>query len=330
MMNELRLSQDSLRALSDNTGGFAVLNQNDFGSSFDRIVQDNSSYYVMAYYPPVADTKPGKFHKIEVTVARPGVTIRARQGYATPSAKPAAAANVAKGTSPEIRTALESPLPLTGLTLRVFAAPFKGTSANASVFVLTEMSGRDLKLSPKNGVEVSYQAVDEAGKIRGGDTQLVTLPENVRPEIRARMEQVGLRVTDRMDLPPGRYQTHVAAHDTGGGSLGSVTYDLDVPDFYKGPLTISGLALTSVAGPLVPTMHPDALLKDAMQASPVATSSRCLPRSTTTPPRRRTKWTSRPRSRPTTARSCSKRTKNVRPPTFKGSEAGMGTRRRFR
>jgi VWFA-related protein len=85
MMNELRLSQDSLRALSDNTGGFAVLNQNDFGSSFDRIVQDNSSYYVMAYYPPVADTKPGKFHKIEVT----------------PSTKPAAAANVAKGTSRE-------------------------------------------------------------------------------------------------------------------------------------------------------------------------------------------------------------------------------------
>ncbi len=270
MMNELRLSQDSLRALSDNTGGFAVLNQNGFASSFDRIVQDNSSYYVLAYYPPAGDTKPGKFHKIEVSVARPGVTIRARQGYATPTTKPVAPATAAKGVSPEIQGALESPLPLTGLTLRVFAAPFKGTSANASVFVLTEMSGRDLKLSPKDSVELSYRAVDADGKIRGGDTQLVTLPDNVRPEIRARMEQGGLRITDRIDLPPGRYQMRVAAHDTGGGSVGSVTYDLDVPDFNTGALTISGLAVTSVTGSLVPTMHPDALLKDAMQASPVA------------------------------------------------------------
>jgi VWFA-related protein len=271
LMNELRLSQDSLRALSDNTGGFAAVNRNDFASSFDRIVQDNSSYYVLAYYPPATDKKPGTFHKIEVRVARPGVSVRARQGYATPTTKRAAAlANAAKTTSPEIQNAFDSPLPLTGLTLHVFAAPFKGTSGNASVLVLTEMSGRNLKITPKNTVELSYRAMDAEGKVRGGDTQLVTLPENVRPEVRTRMEEVGLRITDRMDLPSGRYQVRVAAHDTGGGSLGSVTYDLDVPDFNKDPLTISGLALTSTAGIVMPTMHPDALMKDVMPASPVA------------------------------------------------------------
>ena len=96
------------------------------------------------------------------------------------------------------------------------------------------------------------------------------MPETIRPEIRERMSQLGLRITDRFELPPGRYQMHVAAHDMGGGSLGSIAYDLDVPDFTKGPLTISGLAVTSDAGSLVPTMHPDAQLKEAMQASPVA------------------------------------------------------------
>jgi VWFA-related protein len=270
LMHELSLSQDTLRSLSDNTGGFAVLNRNDPASTFQRIVQDNSSYYVLAYYPPAEDKKPGKFHKIEVRVSRPDVTVRARQGYATPGAKAAPPGNAAKGVSPEIRTALDSPLPVTGLTLHVFAAPFKGSSANASVFVLAELSGRDLKLSPKNTIELSYQAADAEGKARGGDTQLVTLPENVRPEISARMAQLGLRITDRFDLPPGRYQMHVAAHDMGGGSLGSIAYDLDVPDFTKGPLTISGLAVTSDSGSLVPTMHPDAQLKEAMQASPVA------------------------------------------------------------
>ena len=84
--SELRLSQNSLRELSDETGGFAVVNANDFATAFDRIVRDNSSYYAMAYYPP--SDKAGKFHKIEVRVRRPGLRVRARQGYVTP--KPAA------------------------------------------------------------------------------------------------------------------------------------------------------------------------------------------------------------------------------------------------
>src|SRR5262245_6146101 len=64
--NELRLAQDSLRVLSDETGGFAVVNQNDFNTAYDRIVADNSSYYVLAYYPP--DARPGRVHKIDVRV----------------------------------------------------------------------------------------------------------------------------------------------------------------------------------------------------------------------------------------------------------------------
>ena len=89
LRNELRLSQDSLRALSDETGGFAVTAQNNFVGAFDRIVSDNSSYYVLAYYPP-SDKRDGKFHKIEVRVNRPGLTVRARRGYLAPRGRPPA------------------------------------------------------------------------------------------------------------------------------------------------------------------------------------------------------------------------------------------------
>ncbi len=82
LQNELRLSQDSLRTLSEETGGFAVVNKNDFSTAFQRIVEDNSSYYVLAYYPP--DARPGRTHKIDVRVTRPGLTVRARKAYLTP------------------------------------------------------------------------------------------------------------------------------------------------------------------------------------------------------------------------------------------------------
>src|SRR5207244_4276538 len=82
LQNELRLSQDSLRTLSEETGGFAVVNKNDYSTAYQRIVEDNSSYYVLAYYPP--DARPGRFHKIDVRVTRPNVVVRARRGHVTP------------------------------------------------------------------------------------------------------------------------------------------------------------------------------------------------------------------------------------------------------
>ena len=50
IFNEVRLAQDSLRVMGEETGGFAVVNKNDFRDAFQRIVDDNSSYYVLGYY----------------------------------------------------------------------------------------------------------------------------------------------------------------------------------------------------------------------------------------------------------------------------------------
>ena len=49
--DEVRLGQDSLRVLSDETGGFATVNTNDIAGAFRRLVDENSSYYVLGYYP---------------------------------------------------------------------------------------------------------------------------------------------------------------------------------------------------------------------------------------------------------------------------------------
>ncbi len=87
IFNEVRLSQDSLRVMGEETGGFAVVNRNDFASAFQRIVDDNSSYYVMGYYS-TNDRRDGRFRKIEVRLPdKPGYVIRARKGYVAPRGK---------------------------------------------------------------------------------------------------------------------------------------------------------------------------------------------------------------------------------------------------
>jgi VWFA-related protein len=266
LQSELRLAQDSLRVLSEETGGFAVVNRNDFANAFDRIVQDNSSYYVLAYYPP--DPRPGRNHRIQVRVTRPGVTVRARKGYLTP--KKVETSTATKGpATPEVREALDSPLPVSGLTMRVFAAPFKGTAPNASVLLGVELNGRDLKLSPNDKIQLSYLAIDATGKVRGGNTDTLQM-SNLKPETKTRIEQSGLRLLSRLDLPPGRYQLRVAAHDSEGGNVGSVLYDLDVPDFQKSAFSISGLVLTSPSGSAIPTVRADEQLRGVLPASPVS------------------------------------------------------------
>ena len=270
LQNEIRLSQDSLRTLSEETGGFAVVNRNDFTTAFERIVEDNSSYYVLAYYPP--DPRPGRTHKIDVSVTRPGLTVRSRKAYLTPKKvdpPKMAVTSSSNPSTPEIREALDSPLPVSGLTMHVFAAPFKGAAPNASVLFGVELRGRDMKVDPSSKILLSYIAIDATGKIKGGNTDALTL-SNLRPDTKLKIEATGLRMLNRMDLPPGKYQLRIAAHDPSGGNVGSVQYDLEVPDYAKLPFSMSGLVLTSASGAAFPTAKADEQLKPILPGPPIA------------------------------------------------------------
>ncbi len=150
----------------------------------------------------------------------------------------------------------------------MFAAPFQGAGGNASVLLGAEMRGRDLKLDANDNLELSFLAIDAQGKIRGGRTEGLAL--NLRPETRARVEQTGIRLLTRFDLPAGRYQLRVAAHDPGAGTVGSVVYDLEVPDYKKAPLAVSGLVLTSRLAAVIPTARPDETLAAVLPGPPAA------------------------------------------------------------
>jgi VWFA-related protein len=263
---DLKISQDNLRQLAEESGGFASVNRNDFATAFDRIVQDNSSYYALAYYPPSVK-RDGKFHRIEVKVKRPGMNVRARRGYTAPRGKPSTKKVNMGGMAPEVFEAINNPLQVSGLGMRVFSAPFKGPAPNASVLVGVELRGRDLGLEANTRVEVSLLAVEARGKSYGPLNAGMTM--NLREETRGLVARSGLRVLNRMELPPGRYRVRVAARDTGKASVGSVMADLEVPDFHKQPLTISGIVLTSLASGAMATAKADEELKGVLPAPPV-------------------------------------------------------------
>ncbi len=275
LQNELRLQQDSLRVLADQTGGFASINSNDFTTAFDRIQKDNSAYYVLGYYP-TNERRDGRFRKIDVRVNRPGVEVRFRKGYMAPRGKaPAAAAvDVKEGTPPVLRELLDSPLPIPGLRLTTTAAAFRGTGANASISLVVQADGRDLSFKEKDGkfeeaLDMAVIAVDESGgKTKGGIHHELNMP--LQPATYQQVSRSGLRITSRMDLPPGRYQLRVGLFEHNGRRAGSVHYDLDVPDFGAAPLAMSGVLLTSSLAGQVRTAvgNPNDDLRKALPGPP--------------------------------------------------------------
>jgi len=72
--------EDGVNSLAVDTGGMLIRNENNIGRALDTIAADTNTYYVLAYQP--SNTLfDGKYRKIEIRVKRPGVKVRARQGY---------------------------------------------------------------------------------------------------------------------------------------------------------------------------------------------------------------------------------------------------------
>jgi VWFA-related protein len=79
-LDYLRKSIDSLRVLAEQTGGIAVVSQNDFNKALSRIDSETSDYYVLGYY----SSNPDPFRRtreITVNVKRPDVSVQSRRYY---------------------------------------------------------------------------------------------------------------------------------------------------------------------------------------------------------------------------------------------------------
>jgi hypothetical protein len=186
--------------------------------------------------------------------------VRARKGYVAPRGRaPEVKAAAKDGPSVELKEALESPLPLPALPLAVTATVFKGAAQKGSVVISTFVHGGSLPFVEekgifKNDLEVVGIATDDKGKSFSTDRNTVNLV--MKPDTANRVKATGFRVIQSLDLAPGRYMLRVAVKEGNTSKAGMVTYDLEVPEFTKSPLTISDIAMTSALSGTAPTIRP--------------------------------------------------------------------------
>lgn len=241
----------AFRKMSTATGAFALANSNSFEQALEQMVTENSNYYVLGF-TSTNESRDGRYRRLEVRVKRPDVIVRARDGYIAPSRSQRSAGTRTSVAPPDIRDVIASPVAHGALPMKVFAAPFRGTKgSDARVVITAEFDASGLGLAASGGtmrgsLTLASAAVSAAGKVTRAQPQVIDVA--LKPESYAQATTHGLRTQAVMTLSPGRYQLRVAGGNAQAAKIGSVMYDLDVPDFRKGRLALSAVAL-SITGP---------------------------------------------------------------------------------
>ena len=230
-------ANDLLHALASGTGGRALVNRNDFADGAAEVFAENASYYLLGYRSTSVEPA-GRFRPIDVRVNRPGVTVRARSGYVAGRADEPAK----NGPSPALVKAMRDAAPKGDVAMQMTAVPFavpgKKTPAVAMAIALRQprVTSTDRIVEQ---VDLLVAAYEPDGK-RGPSERL-----SARVVLKAADDPfVRYELLTGLPMRPGRYQLRVAAQSAVHAKEGSLHYDLVVPDFSKGDLALSGVALS--------------------------------------------------------------------------------------
>ena len=260
-------ARSNLQALAEMTGGFAFYNSNNFEAAFARMVRDNSTYYVLGFHSDER-RRNGTFARVEVRVKRPGLTVRALEGYLAPGETPSAVKRP-RTVMAGAWDAVASPLTVDGVKLRLFAAPYRSSGKEAAVELSVEMATDRLNLVERDGAYRGQVDILFAVTPAKGNKRFPVFRHRaelaLKPDTYARVSRGALRILSEMQLPPGRYQIRASA----GVELvgGSVVYDVEVPDF-RDDFSLSGVAVSSVQSRETFTASPHKHLTVTFPAAP--------------------------------------------------------------
>ncbi len=241
----IHMRREGAELIAKQTGGFQIRNSNSYG--FDRIMEDQSGYYLIGYRP-TEETFNKRFHHIKAKVKRSGMSVRTRFGFVGVTEEEAARAK------PSVRElsniALASPFAAQDIEVDLtsfFISDASGSTVRAFVY----LNGNDLTFTEINGkqqasIELSAVIFGDNGVLVDQITRGATLTFAKGGDYEQAMRDgIGLKI----DMPvkrPGFYQVRVAARDRSTSRIGSAGEFVAIPNLNNKQLAVSGIVLGNV------------------------------------------------------------------------------------
>jgi hypothetical protein len=245
-LQRLQHEQDSLYRLTRDTGGVAVINNNDIVGGLRRALDDQNGYYLLGYTPLQESLRiSDRFYRISVRVKRPDTHVRARPGfYGGP-------------LSPFSRnshlTTLFSPAEPAAIGLRLTPVIGRAATGEAVVRLLLHIDAKSLAFKQGSRWYTARFAV--VGRTIGSDGEVVDRNGwNYQFKVRAadyeRALSSGLLYRNQITVKrPGFYRIGVAVRDAESGTVGTASQFIEVPDLAGGVFALSGLLISAEAAP---------------------------------------------------------------------------------
>jgi VWFA-related protein len=240
-------SQDTLYALASDTGGKALVDNNDLAKGILQAQRSISSYYVIGYYT-TNTAQDGKYRRIKISLnADLAANLDYRQGY---FAHKEFAKFTAADKERQLEDALMLPDPITELTIAMEIDYFQLNRAEYFVPVVVKIPGRELVLAKGGGAE--HTLIDFVGEIKDAYGTTMT---NVRDKVNIKLsDATASELAKRpivydtgFTLLPGKYTIKFLARDNETGRIGTYQTTFVIPYLNKETtrLPMSSVVLSS-------------------------------------------------------------------------------------
>lgn len=264
--------RDGMNALSRDTGGFPIFNNNDLTLGFKKIIDDTETYYLLAFEPSVT-YRDGRYRKLEVHIKdHPEYKVRSSHGYFAPDDKALAKAAekdakqkqkmdeersknplLAQKYDKEARAdaakiALSSLYPLRGIPVEMSVDYVDSGKGSSFALILAHLKMNEARFQVVGDrynadIEVFGAVYNEKGDPVDSFSQTAQMRLK-----RDTLEQIlgnGLVFQRRIQLNPGHYQVRLGIRNAGSSQLGSNFAWVDIPDMSKKSLVLSSIFLAT-------------------------------------------------------------------------------------
>jgi len=226
-------SQDNIYALATDTGGKALLDNNDLTVGMTNAEKFLNSYYIIGYYSK-NENLDGKYRRIKVTYnGDTTAKVEYRQGYW-------ANKTFNKYTQADKERQLQDALmlgdPITELTIVMEADYFQLNSAEYYTPVTFKIPGSELALARRGGAERT--SIEFIGEVKDEYNTTVsnvrdTVSQKLTGETAAQLAHHPIQYNTAFTLLPGTYSIKVLARDDETGRIGTYMNKIVIPNLNK-------------------------------------------------------------------------------------------------
>ncbi len=229
-----RSNDQSLREFADATGGNRCVESNELMKCFAEAVEDSRSYYMLGFSIRPDDRKPG-WRNLSVKASAEHASVRTRNGFYYGNPAPASPQSAHDAEINALASSLAfSAVPMYVRVLppapttpgNATSAPSKKTTVEFLVTIPLSSINVDQASSSPIDLEVGAIALThdtpEAGEF------LHPVRGNPKLDVLRQFARDGIKLREKLDLPPGSYDVRFMARDNNSSQIGTVVFPLEV------------------------------------------------------------------------------------------------------